>query len=140
MDIATELAAALEDVSRPGDFATAGVAEILSPSIEVNGVGRIALPVLPAQAKQLVAVAEQVPYGKGPETLLDVSVRRTGSAPAMTGGNSDAVRRTARHASRRDTACPAAYSAAAMVTRGRLNAASFSAASFRASSTLRSFT
>jgi hypothetical protein len=32
---------------------------------------------LPAQAEQLIAVAEQAPYGRGGETLVDTNVRRT---------------------------------------------------------------
>jgi hypothetical protein len=45
--------------------------------LEVNGVGPIALPLLPIQAKQLIAAAERAPYGRGGETLLDTTVRRT---------------------------------------------------------------
>ena len=77
MTAATDLAEILETVVRPGDFVTSGSFELLPPSIEVEGVGPIALPLLPDQARQLVAVAEQAPYGKGPETRLDTSVRRT---------------------------------------------------------------
>lgn len=35
------------------------------------------MPLLPAQAEQLAAVAEQAPYGRGTETLIDTAVRRT---------------------------------------------------------------
>lgn len=45
--------------------------------MEVNGVGPIALPLLPTQAEQLIAVAERAPYGRGEETLVDTDVRRT---------------------------------------------------------------
>jgi predicted 2-oxoglutarate/Fe(II)-dependent dioxygenase YbiX len=40
-------------------------------------VGPIALPILPAQAEQLIATAERAPYGRGEKTLTDTSVRRT---------------------------------------------------------------
>jgi predicted 2-oxoglutarate/Fe(II)-dependent dioxygenase YbiX len=72
-----DLARALGMIERPGNFYTTGKIEFLAPRLEVTGVGPIALPLLPVQAEQLVAVAEQAPYGKGEETLVDTSVRRT---------------------------------------------------------------
>jgi hypothetical protein len=33
------------------------------PAIDVDGVGRIAFPVLPVQAERLVAIAEVAPFG-----------------------------------------------------------------------------
>ena len=76
-DIVTDLAALLGQVRRPGDFYTSGTTELLSPALSVDGVGPIALPLLPAQAAQLVAAAEQAPYGRGPDTIVDTSVRNT---------------------------------------------------------------
>ncbi len=75
--ITTELARLLDTVQRPGDFFATGSTEIFSPSLEVEGIGPIALPLLPVQAEQLIAVAEQAPYGRGEETLVDTAVRRT---------------------------------------------------------------
>ena len=75
--ITTDLAEALSTVRRPGDFFTFGTAEILAPRLEVDGVGVIALPLLPVQATELVAVAERAPYGRGADTLIDTDVRRT---------------------------------------------------------------
>jgi predicted 2-oxoglutarate/Fe(II)-dependent dioxygenase YbiX len=75
--LTTELAEILSTVQRPGDFYTAGASEIFIPRLEVAGVGPIALPLLPAQAQQLIAVAEQAPYGRGEDTLVDTTVRQT---------------------------------------------------------------
>jgi hypothetical protein len=75
--INTELAALLSTVRRPGDFFISGTTEILAPRLEVDGVGLVALPLLPMQAEQLVAVAERAPYGRGGDTLVDTQVRRT---------------------------------------------------------------
>jgi 2OG-Fe(II) oxygenase superfamily len=75
--IAADLAALLAKVNRPGDFFTSGTTELLTPSLQVDGVGPIALPLLQVQAEQLIAVAEAAPYGRGQETLIDPSVRRT---------------------------------------------------------------
>src|SRR5215472_4822482 len=51
--------------------------ELMAPLLEVDGVGPVALPLLPVQAEQLVAVAERAPYSRGEETLIDTAVRRT---------------------------------------------------------------
>ncbi len=76
-DPAVGLAALLATVQRPGDFVASGTAELMAPSIEVEGVGPVALPLLPVQAEQLIAAAERAPYGRGPQTLYDTTVRRT---------------------------------------------------------------
>ena len=75
--ITNELAAILTTVRRPGDFFASGLIELLAPQLEVDGVGQIALPLLPTQAKQLVAAAERAPFGLGQQTLVDTAVRRT---------------------------------------------------------------
>jgi len=76
-DLTRDLADILKGVRRPGDFFATGRCEIFAPRLEVDGVGRIALPLLPAQAEALLAVAEQAPYGRGSDTLIDTEVRRT---------------------------------------------------------------
>ncbi len=75
--INADLAAILQTVQTPGDFFAAGECALHVPLIEVGSVGPIALPVLPAQAAQLIAVAERAPYGRGADTLVDNAVRRT---------------------------------------------------------------
>lgn len=67
----------LKTVQRPGNFYATGKLEIFPPHLEVEGAGRIALPLLTAQAEQLVAVAEVAPYGLGANTIVDTKVRRT---------------------------------------------------------------
>jgi len=73
----TDLAELLSGACRPGDFVTSGTTELLPPALSVDGVGPIALPLLPAQAAQLVAIAERAPYGRGPDTIVDTAVRNT---------------------------------------------------------------
>ncbi|MGB7414552.1 MAG: 2OG-Fe(II) oxygenase [Thermosynechococcaceae cyanobacterium] len=75
--ITTDLPKILSTVQRPGDYYASGKTEIFMPHLEVEGVGPIALPLLPAQAEQLVSVAEQAPYGRGEDTIIDPAVRRT---------------------------------------------------------------
>jgi hypothetical protein len=74
--ITAALAEVLDAVQRPGDFYATGTAEVFAPGLVVEGVGPIALPLLPQQAAQLVAAAERAPYGRGEETLVDTEVRR----------------------------------------------------------------
>jgi hypothetical protein len=75
--IALALLDCLRSVERPGDFCVGGMREIFTPAIDVDGVGRIAIPLLPMQVEQLVATAGPAPYGRGEETVLDRDVRRT---------------------------------------------------------------
>lgn len=69
------LEAALGAVDRPGDYFVAGSVEATMPRMTVDPVGRLAFPILGAQASALVAAAERAPYGRGPDTVLDPSVR-----------------------------------------------------------------
>lgn len=85
------LAATLAAVQRPGDYFVSGTVEAYLPQLEVEAVGRIALPLLPQQAQQLIAVATQAPYGRGGETLIDTTVRKTRQI------NADQVKLAGRH-------------------------------------------
>ncbi len=71
------LADVLQTVRTPGYFYAAGHCPMHLPLIEVDAFGPIALPLLPAQAADLIATAERAPYGRGSETLVDAAVRRT---------------------------------------------------------------
>jgi predicted 2-oxoglutarate/Fe(II)-dependent dioxygenase YbiX len=75
--IGTTLLTSLRSVERPGDFCVGGIREIFMPTIDVDGVGRIAFPILPVQAERLIAIAESAPYGRGEETVVDRDVRRS---------------------------------------------------------------
>jgi hypothetical protein len=75
--IGPKLLDSLRSVERSGEFCVGGTREIVMPTIDVDGVGRIAFPILPVQAERLVAIAEAAPYGRGEETVLDREVRRT---------------------------------------------------------------
>ena len=75
--IAGALPKLLRSIKRPGDFSVGGLRPSFLPAIDVEGVGRIAFPVPPAQAEQLIAIAEAAPHGRGTETVVDRDVRRT---------------------------------------------------------------
>ena len=57
-DITTRLPEILQDVDRPGNFATGRVFRFYSPGLVVEGIGPIALPLLPMQAEVLPEVAK----------------------------------------------------------------------------------
>src|SRR5579863_903222 len=64
-----------------GEEAGAFSAQLSVPAdalrLEVDGVGQVRLPVRPAQAKKLCAVARPAHFGRGEETILDPAVRDT---------------------------------------------------------------
>ncbi|MBK5942172.1 hypothetical protein CCR96_23610 [Halochromatium roseum] len=75
--LANQIAAILSEVQHPGEFYASGTLDMHPFQLQVEGLGPVAMPLLPAQAEQLVALAEQAPYGRGTETLVDTEVRRT---------------------------------------------------------------
>ena len=80
--LASALARWLDDIDRPGDFCASGACELPAPGLWVEGIGPVALPLIPFQAEQLIGVAEQAPFGRGSETVIDPEVRRTWQIPA----------------------------------------------------------
>jgi hypothetical protein len=67
----------LAAVDRPGAFCTWGDRPLTMPGLEVQGLGQVALPLTKTQARELVGLCRQAPFGKGTETVVDTSVRRS---------------------------------------------------------------
>lgn len=74
----TNLKKLLDEVNPVGSFVTTGTftPSSLSPKIVVDDVGTIGLPLHPLVACALKEKAEKAPFGRGPATLVDESVRR----------------------------------------------------------------
>ncbi len=72
----TTFLAALAKITGTGNFHSEGKIPFLPPEIRVDGVGELSFPLPESQVRQLIAMAEAAPYGKGLETLRDDSVRR----------------------------------------------------------------
>ena len=70
-----QLEEVLESIERSGDYFAEGRFERPPPRMSVEGVGTIAFPILLLQVQSLIEAAERAPYGRGPETILDRSVR-----------------------------------------------------------------
>ena len=75
------LEAVLAGVKRTGDFVTHGRVELPMPRIEVEGAGVLSFPVPAAQAATLIQHAARAPFGRGEETILDLSVRKVWQLP-----------------------------------------------------------
>ena len=69
------LESALRSVDRAGDYFVEGRLVGAMPRMKVRSVGTIAFPILESQARSLIQAAERAPYGRGPDTVLDTSVR-----------------------------------------------------------------
>ena len=68
----------LTKARRHGGTSVAGAAtELPLPSVKVEGAGRLAFPLPPDQAEKLAKCAQQAPFGRGLETVVDTSVRNT---------------------------------------------------------------
>lgn len=67
----------LSKVSKPGEFFMKGSREVPMPTMAVNGVGVLSFPVLETQIKTMIGQASLAPYGRGEDTILDTSVRKT---------------------------------------------------------------
>lgn len=70
-----ELERLLKSIDRPGDYFVAGRVEGWMPRMRVRPLGTIAFPILDDQVRSLLDAAQRAPYGRGPRTVLDTSVR-----------------------------------------------------------------
>lgn len=68
----------ISEVRSSGSFATFGsIGNFAHPGISVDSVGPVRLPLSEGDAHALIQMSRQAPFGKGTETLVDVSVRDT---------------------------------------------------------------
>jgi hypothetical protein len=58
------------------EFVAWGTLPPMLPGLDVEGVGSVGLPVSVEDARRLIGVADQAPYGRGTETIVDTDVRR----------------------------------------------------------------
>jgi predicted 2-oxoglutarate/Fe(II)-dependent dioxygenase YbiX len=72
----------LDTVERPGDYVAWGSLESVTPRIDIEGLGPLSFPLPESQARQLIALAERAPYGRGGETRVDTDVRKAWQLPA----------------------------------------------------------
>ena len=76
--IRKELCAALDGIESAGTFASFGhLADLPDPQLQVDPCGNIHFPLPEVDASRIIAASHQAPFGKGTETIVDTSVRRT---------------------------------------------------------------
>ncbi|KAI9892740.1 MAG: hypothetical protein M1814_001160 [Vezdaea aestivalis] len=74
----SELHSQITGIRSAGSFATFGnIENFVHPGIEVDSVGLVRLPLGEADARKLIQQSHQAPFGKGTETLVDESIRKT---------------------------------------------------------------
>lgn len=74
--IATKLLDVVQGIDRPAEFCTSGQCPSVLPGLVVEQIGDIGLPLSAAEAKRLIKICKQAPYGKGTETVVDTKVRK----------------------------------------------------------------
>ncbi|MBK8491283.1 MAG: 2OG-Fe(II) oxygenase [Saprospirales bacterium] len=67
----------LKDIRGSGEFAVSGSHNFVPPGMQVEGLGEIGFPIVPIQAKALIDIARQAPFGRGSKTITDTTVRNT---------------------------------------------------------------
>jgi 2OG-Fe(II) oxygenase superfamily len=73
-----DLQAAFRNIEASGSFLTSkSFANCVSPGLEVPGIGPIGLPLTPRDAEAIIKCCHASPYGKGGETLINDSVRKS---------------------------------------------------------------
>src|SRR5687767_12808163 len=73
-EVTHQLRKILESLDAASQFCTSGSLVPVLPGLEVQGVGEVALPIGPSQARQLMQQAVPAPYGRGEETIVDATV------------------------------------------------------------------
>ncbi len=72
-----ELITLMDQVKTSDAFSVSGTLPSIPPGLHVKGVGHIGLPLTEHQAKALIALSEQAPFGRGEETIVDTDVRKS---------------------------------------------------------------
>jgi hypothetical protein len=72
-----EISRVVGAIEPQGSFYSSGTLTKSVPTLTVKGLGSIRFPVSPKTARQIIGQAEQAPYGRGEDTLLDTRIRNT---------------------------------------------------------------
>lgn len=77
-DLKHHLLQCISNIHSAGTFATFGVIEnFVNPGVSIDPIGIVRLPLSEDDAHALIQASHQAPFGKGTETLVDESVRKT---------------------------------------------------------------
>lgn len=67
----------LKSLKGGGKFVCSDTADFVFPGLEIEGLGEVSFPVTATGAQALLAQAQQAPFGKGSETIVDENIRKT---------------------------------------------------------------
>jgi hypothetical protein len=73
----TKLLNIINELEGTGKFATIDKLSFVSPGLFVKSFGEVSFPLQEQQAKELMKISHQAPYGKGHDTIIDTNVRNT---------------------------------------------------------------
>ena len=76
MNASKSFLSAFSEITGTGNFHSTGAAPFFFPGLSVTGLGEIAFPLHASQVKEMIALAEAAPYGKGTRTVLDENIRK----------------------------------------------------------------
>ncbi len=76
MNASSAILSELSSITGTGKFHSAGAAPFFLPQLCVQGLGEVSFPLTAGQAKELTALAEAAPFGKGTRTVMDEKVRK----------------------------------------------------------------
>lgn len=75
-DYRTDMLETLDSIGH-GSFAASGSLPDVNPGLYVEGLGKIGLPLSERDSVALAHVCHEAPFGKGSETFVDTTVRKT---------------------------------------------------------------
>lgn len=74
--IVSQLWKVLASLGESSQFCTTGSLAPVLPGLEVEGIGKVGVPVSTDDARRIIEQAAQAPFGRGEETIVDTDVRR----------------------------------------------------------------
>jgi hypothetical protein len=68
--------ALISDENKASFFAEGNIGEV-NPGLRVEGLGNIGMPISTHDVERIISRSRQAPFGKGSDTIVDTSVRKT---------------------------------------------------------------
>lgn len=76
-EVKEALEANFDAIEGRGSFAAQGILQDGNPGLEIEKLGSFGLPLAQSEISRIIESSRRAPFGKGSETIVDTSVRRT---------------------------------------------------------------
>lgn len=76
-EVKAALESSLQAIDAQGSFAAIGALEEANPGLEIETLGRFGVPLSQSEISRIIGESRQAPFGKGSDTIVDTTVRRT---------------------------------------------------------------